>query len=154
MFKHILIATDGSGLAGQAASHGLELASKLNAKVTAVTVTEPWTEPYPISPTKLGEVYERAAAENAASALAAGARVAGAKGVSCATGHVKDRQAHEGIVDTAMVQGCDLIVVGSHGRRGVGRLLLGSVVAKVVVLSTVPVLICRLADGADTGKQT
>ena len=154
MFKRILIATDGSMVANEAAKHGLDLASKLNAKVTAVTVTEPWTEPYPIPPTTLGELYERGAAENAASALAAVARAAWAKGIACATVHVNDRQAHEGIVETAIAQGCDLIVVGSHGRRGVGRLLLGSVAAKVVVLSRVPVLVCRLAGGAGAAKQS
>lgn len=153
MFKLILIATDGSTVANEAASHGLELARNLNAKVTAVTVTEPWTESYPIAPASWAAHYKRAAAENAASALASVTHAAGIKGVGCATVHVKDRQAQEGIVETAMAQGCDLIVVGSHGRRGVGRVLLGSVTAKVLVLSTVPVLVCRLADGAGAAKQ-
>jgi len=71
MFKHILIATDGSRLAEMAAGHGLELAKPLTAKVTVVTVTEPWSEPYgTISPPSWAQAYEKAVAENAASILA------------------------------------------------------------------------------------
>lgn len=143
MFKHILIATDGSAVGERATGHGLELAKQLNAEVTVVTVTEPWMEPQPIAPASWSEHYERAAAENAASALASATRVAAAKQLRCATVHVADRQAAEGIVETAMARGCDVIVVGSHGRRGVARVLLGSVAAEVVVLSVVPVLVCR-----------
>ena len=57
--------------------------------------------------------------------------------------HVKDQYPAEGILETAGKTGCDLIVMASHGRRGLGRLLLGSVAAKVLTRSTLPVLICR-----------
>ncbi len=150
MFKHILIAIDGSGPAAKAASHGLELAKQLSADVTVVTVTEPWRETYPVVPGSWSEHYERAAAENAGSALTSATQLASARQVRCATVHVKDRRAAEGIIETAKVRGCDVIVMGSHGRRGVGRLLLGSVAAEVVALSTVPVLVCRQADDGVT----
>jgi nucleotide-binding universal stress UspA family protein len=64
-------------------------------------------------------------------------------GVSCATLHAKDRHPADGIIETAKERGCDLIVMASHGRRGLSRVLLGSQATKVVTLSTVPVLVCR-----------
>jgi nucleotide-binding universal stress UspA family protein len=64
-------------------------------------------------------------------------------GVACETLHVKDKFAAAGIIETARDHGCDMIVMSSHGRRGLTRLLLGSQANKVVTLSTVPVLICR-----------
>jgi nucleotide-binding universal stress UspA family protein len=145
MFKHILIATDGSELAERAAAQGLELAKLLNANVTVVTATEPWTA------VVTGEAalafpygdYEKAAAENAAKILARGAEMAKKAEVACTTVHVKDQFAAEGIVAAAKEKGCDLIVMASHGRRGLAKLLLGSEATKVLTHSSVPVLICR-----------
>ncbi len=102
MYKHILIATDGSELAGRAVAAGLELAKTLLAKVTAVTVTEPWSamigaEPalsFPI------EDYDKAATENAARILSSVSEAARQAGVACETLHVNDFPA-EGIVETA-----------------------------------------------------
>ena len=144
MFKHILIATDGSELAERAVVAGLALAKTLDARVTAVTATEPWSamvtgEPalsFPI------EDYEKAAAENAARILSGVSAAAKAVGVDCETVHVNDFPA-EGIVETAQVRGCDLIVMASHGRRGLSKLLLGSQATRVLALSPVPVLVCR-----------
>jgi nucleotide-binding universal stress UspA family protein len=144
MYEHILIATDGSELAGRAVTAGLALAKALGARVTAVTATEPWSamvtgEPalaFPI------EDYEKAAAEKAARILAAVSRAAKDAGVECRTVHVNDFPA-EAIVETAQVNGCDLIVMASHGRRGLSKLVLGSQATRVLALSTVPVLVCR-----------
>ena len=69
--------------------------------------------------------------------------VAKAAGVSCQTVHVKDRHPADGIIEAARERGCDLIVMASHGRRGLSRMLLGSQAMKVVARSTVPVLIYR-----------
>ena len=145
MFKHILIATDGSELAGKAVAQGLDLAKTLAAKVTAVTVTEPWTTAaYGTIPTpSLIESYEKACAENAARTLASVGEAAKAKQVACNTLHVADRYPVEGILDTAKDKGCDLIVMASHGRRGLARVLLGSETMRVLTLSPVPVLVCR-----------
>ena len=145
MFKHILIATDGSDLAERAAAHGLELARVLGAKVTAVTVTEPWAA------VVTGEVafgfppadYEKGVIELATSVLARVAEMAKTAGLEGKTVHVKDHFPDAGIIAAAKDHGCDLIVMASHGRRGVARLLLGSVASRVVTLSPVPVLICR-----------
>jgi nucleotide-binding universal stress UspA family protein len=143
MYSHILIATDGSELAGKAVAAGLALARELKSKVTAVTATEPWSamasEPALVFPI---EEYEKAAAEGARQILASVAAAAAEAGVPCETIHVQDFPA-EAIVETAKAKGCDLIVMASHGRRGLSKLILGSQATRVLTLSTVPVLVCR-----------
>ena len=64
-------------------------------------------------------------------------------GVACATRHIADQLPAEGILAACQKHGCDLIVMASHGRRGLSKLLLGSQANKVVTLSSVPVLVCR-----------
>ena len=148
MFKHILIATDGSELADKAVLQGLALAKALNANATAVTVTEPWDA---FSMAAIAEAqmrnpiadYEQRMAAAASRILRSVAEKATQLNVPCATVHVKDRHPAEGIIETAQVQMCDLIVMASHGRRGLARLLIGSQANRVVTLSPVPVLICR-----------
>ena len=145
MFKHVLIATDGSDLAERAASQGLELAKILQARVTAVTVTEPWTA------LVTGEAafgfpppdYEKGVIETATSVLARVAEMAKSVGLDCATVHVKEHLPDEGIIAAAKDNGCDVIIMASHGRRGLAKLLLGSVASRVLTLSPVSVLICR-----------
>jgi len=145
MYAHILIATDGSELAGRAVEQGLTLAKTLGSKVTAVTVTEPWTAAvsgewavaFPV------EEYEKAAALNAKKILGSVTETAGRIGVACETVHIKDQFAAEGIVEEAKTRGCDLIVMGSHGRRGIVKFVLGSQATRVLTHSTVPMLICR-----------
>jgi nucleotide-binding universal stress UspA family protein len=144
MYKHILIATDGSELAGRAVTAGLALAKVLQARVKAVTATEPWSamvmgEPALVFPI---EEYEKAAAENAGRILSGVSSSAEDVGVECETVHVNDFPA-EGIVETARTKGCDLIVMALHGRRGLSKLLLGSQATRVLTLSPVPVLVCR-----------
>jgi nucleotide-binding universal stress UspA family protein len=145
MFTHILIATDGSELADRAVEQGLALASELHARVTAVTVTLPWSSTasgewpmvFPI------EDYERAASATAQRILRTVADKAKAAGVACDTAHVKDQYAAEGIIGEAKGRKCDLIVIASHGQRGLARLVLGSEATRVSTHSTAPVLICR-----------
>jgi len=145
MYKRILIATDGSELAEKAVRSGSDLAKDLGAEVVAVTATEPWVAmtngegfafSFPI------EEYEKAAAERAEGILSKVRAEAEKLAIACETVHVNDFPA-EGILATAKARQCDLIVMASHGRRGVARLLLGSQAAQVVALSTIPVLICR-----------
>ena len=145
MYKHILIATDGSDLAGKAVAAGFALARELKASVTAVTVTEPWTTlmlgeaaiAFPV------EEYEKSANETASRILSGVSKLARKADISCATVHAKDRYPADGILETAKKNGCDLIVMASHGRRGLDRLLLGSEAVKVLTHSSLPVLICR-----------
>jgi nucleotide-binding universal stress UspA family protein len=145
MYKHILIATDGSDLAGKAVDAGLNLARLLGAKVTAVKASEPWTAMSTTGDMALAfpvEDYDKAMAEEAARIFGAVSAAAKKLGVACETVHVKDFPA-EAILATAKEKGCDLIVMSSHGRRGLARMLLGSQATSVLTQSTVPVLICR-----------
>ena len=145
MYKHILIATDGSELAEKAVKTGLSLAKALGARATAVTVTEPWTAfvtgeaiiAFPF------DEYEKSAADRAAKILASVSSDAKQLDTACATVHIKEQYPAEGILQTAKDSDCDLIVMASHGRRGLARLLLGSQALRVLTYSTVPVLICR-----------
>jgi nucleotide-binding universal stress UspA family protein len=145
MYKHILIASDGSELAGRAVEQGLTLAKTLGSKVTAVTVTEPWTAAvsgewaiaFPV------EEYEKAAAANAQKILKQVSETAARIGVACETVHVQDQFPAEGIVEEAKARNCDLIVMGSHGRRGLAKFVLGSQATRVLTHSTTPMLICR-----------
>jgi nucleotide-binding universal stress UspA family protein len=146
MFKHILLPTDGSELAHKAVRQGLELAKMLNARVTAVNVTGPW----PVGEIGGGlvvaapmEEYDSAVAKEASRVLAEVSDLAAKIGVDCTTVHVPNQYPSEGIVEQAKASACDLIVMASHGRRGVAKLLLGSQATRVLAYSTVPVLICK-----------
>ncbi|MCX5496615.1 universal stress protein [Kaistia dalseonensis] len=139
MYKHILIATDGSELADKGVDSGLALAAALHANVTAVTATRPPLE-------LAGDVdpIDRATLdENATEILSAVAAKAFALGVSCAGVKISTANPAEAIIDTAMVRGCDLIVMASHGRRGLQRMILGSQASKVLLGTTLPVLVIR-----------
>jgi nucleotide-binding universal stress UspA family protein len=145
MYKHLLIAIDGSGESDKAMSQGFALAKALSAKATVVTATEPWTEAaYAALPTRsMISAYEKSAAGDAASILNKAKKSAETLGVSCEVCHVRDQHAPDAIIKLAKEKKCDLIVVGSHGRGSVGRILLGSTSLKVLTFSQVPVLVCR-----------
>ena len=145
MYKHILIATDGSELAQKAVQQGLTIAKALGAKATIATVTEPWTA---VAPGEIGMAFpvadsEKSASDHAAAILDAAKAQAAAMGATCGVLHVKDRYPADGIIEAAKAQGCDLIVMASHGRRGMARVLIGSQANRVVIHSTIPVLICK-----------
>ena len=148
MYKHILIGTDGSDLAQKAESSGLALAKSLSAQATVVTVTEPWDALAMAALSGRGVLnpvadYDECMAAAADRSLRRAAETSNKIGVSCATRHVKDRYPAEGIIETAKNLECDLIVIASHGRTGISRVLLGSQAIKVITLSPVPVLVCR-----------
>lgn len=146
MFKHILLATDGSAASTHAATLAVGLARAHGARITALYVADPY--PY----IGVGEVnpmgYQAYAA--AAQHLAAQAHATvealckqGGAAVVLQARLVEDVAAASGIVQTARDEGADLIVMGSHGRSGIARLMLGSVATKVVAESPVPVLVTR-----------
>jgi nucleotide-binding universal stress UspA family protein len=145
MYKHLLIATDGSELAEKALTQGIALAKAVGAKVTVVTVTEPWhafsageaTIGFPI------DEYEEGITKWVAAVLSHATKAGREAGVPCETLHEKDQHPAEGILEAAERIGCDLIVMSSHGRRGLSRMLLGSQANHVVTHSKCPVLICR-----------
>jgi nucleotide-binding universal stress UspA family protein len=124
-------------------TQGLALAKALGAQAIAVTVTEPWATAAP--PEVLNEPFvqdfERAASESAKRIL--DTVEAAAKGAGVACSHVRDRFPAEGILEAAASDRADLIVMASHGRRGVARFLLGSQASEVLTHSSVPVLVVR-----------
>ena len=147
-YKSLLIASDGSDLAEKAVNQGLSLARDLNAKVTFVTATENWsiTEMAAQADRRVShpvEDYEAKQAYWAAGVLARCEAAAHKMSIVCTTVHAKDIHAADAIVETAKSKACDLIVMSSHGRRGVQRMLLGSVAHNVLTHSKIPVLICR-----------
>lgn len=110
-----------------------------------ITVNEPWdVVVVPEAAVVFPPLdYEESAAADAAKILAGVNDTAGKIGMTCEILHVQNRFPAEGIVETAKEKGCDLIVLASHGRRGLRRLILGSVANEVVTHSTIPVLISR-----------
>ncbi|MFT5510550.1 MAG: nucleotide-binding universal stress UspA family protein [Hyphomicrobiaceae bacterium] len=148
MYSRILVSTDGSELASKAVRSGLELAKSLNANVILLTVTERWPLVETAAQAEMGVkdpvgTYEILAQKGARSTLDAAAEIAIEIGIECEQIHVRDQHPSGGILDTAEKQGVDLIVIASHGRRGLSKMLLGSVANEVVAQSTVPVLVVR-----------
>lgn len=146
MFKHILLATDGSAASTHAAQMATDMARLHGASLTALYVVDPY--PYlSIGATNpLGfQTYMSAAYEHAAQAHAqvAGLCSQGGAPVALQARTAEDVTASAGIVKMAGDEGADLIVVGSHGRTGLARLMLGSVASRVLAESTVPVLVVR-----------
>jgi len=148
MYKHILIATDGSVLARKAATHGLGLAKALGAKVTAVIVEAPFSVselPEP-RPRELAQAFAQHAdylKRHAGKALAEIAEAASKAGVPCETLQVEHDQPYQAIIQTAINKGCDAIVMASHGRSGIKAVVLGSVTNKVLTHATIPVVVVR-----------
>lgn len=146
MYTHILIPTDGSALAGQAVGHGVELAKAIGAKVTIVTVTRPFRD-FPPARTPVirdtPEFYDQHVVKPATEILDAAAAVAKAAGLSPDTLRVESDDPYQAIIDAATAKGADLIVISSHGRKGVSALILGSVTMKVLTHCKIPVLVHR-----------
>jgi nucleotide-binding universal stress UspA family protein len=145
MYTHILIPTDGSDLSNKAIQHGINVAKAGNVKVTAITVSTPFhvlaAEPAMVTDTP--ESYTKRMAETAAKYLGVVKDAAAASGVACDLVHVEHEHPYQAIIDTAKKKGCDLIVMASHGRRGISAIVLGSETVKVLTHSTIPVLVYR-----------
>ena len=145
MFKHILIPTDGSDLSRKAVLYGVQLAKASGAKVTALTVTDPYlaaTMDAVLIP--VGEEdYEEQSRLLAERAMEQVKMAADAAGVPCETIREVHDQPYRAIIDAAHALNCDLIVMASHGRRGISALLLGSETVKVLTHSTIAVLVYR-----------
>ncbi|VDS07042.1 Putative universal stress protein [Paracoccus haematequi] len=145
MFKHILIPTDGSELAGQAVDKGVALAASLGAAVTIVTVTEPFhilsTDAMQVESSRSS--YDADAAAYADRVLKAARAKAEAAGVRVQTHHKWHDDPWQAIIDTALEEGCDLIAMASHGRRGVAAVVMGSQATRILTHSKIPVLVYR-----------
>ena len=145
MYTNILIPTDGSELAEKAVKHGIDLAKHLGAKVTALTVLPPFhmltTDTLMIEDTPAQ--YKTRMQHHAEKTLGAVAHAAVAGGVSCEVVQVEHEHPYQAIIDTAAAKACDLIVMASHGRRGIAAIVLGSETVKVLTHSKIPVLVHR-----------
>lgn len=148
MFKHLLLPTDGSELSDEAVQRGLELASALKAQVTAVHVVAEFkmmADESFVLPTgaELKRRYEDQAQARAEKMLNEIGAQAQAKGIKFEGVVVTGDLPYEAIIATAQTRKCDLIMMASHGRRGISGLLLGSETSKVLTHSKVPVLVIR-----------
>jgi nucleotide-binding universal stress UspA family protein len=148
MFKHILLPTDGSKLSDRAVQRGLELAKALGARVTAVHVIpefrmmadESFVLPTTADLKRRYDKESEARAEKMLGKIGERAKEAGVK-YECLA--VAGDVPFEHIIETAKKRKCDLIMMASHGRRGISGLLLGSETAKVLTHSKIPVLVVR-----------
>jgi nucleotide-binding universal stress UspA family protein len=145
MYTNILVPTDGSALSEKAVTHGIGLAKTLGAKLTAMTVTLPFHVLAfdPATVTDTPAEYDRHATLHAAKILDAISKTAAAANVGCKTVHLVDEHPYDAIIRTADAERCDLILMASHGRRGVAALVLGSETVKVLTHSRIPVLVYR-----------
>lgn len=145
MFKHLLLPTDGSPLADGAAHEGLKLARAWGARVTLLHVLPPFhVMAYHVDMVEESRDSYEDFARNKGHALLQGLqRAATELGVPSDTRVVLHDHAHEAIIEVATQSGCDLIVMASHGRRGVQGLLLGSETQKVLAHGRLPVLVYR-----------
>jgi nucleotide-binding universal stress UspA family protein len=148
MYKHILVATDGSKLAAKAVKAGVKLAKSVGARVTGVYVIPPYVPPmYGEAAIYVPEVtpkrYKELAEKEAKKALSLVEIEAQTARVACAVVHPTADQAWQGVIRTAQAKKCDLIVMASHGRGGLAGLILGSETTKVLAHSKIPVLVCR-----------
>ncbi len=144
MFKKILVPTDGSALAAKAIDIAADLAKGQGATLVGLYVIDPF--PFigfgEASSTGL-QNYMAQAQSAAGHALDAVRHACEARGVTFMGDTIERNSPHQGILDTAQAEGCDLIVMGSHGRRGIQAVVLGSVAQKVLTHASVPVLVVK-----------
>jgi nucleotide-binding universal stress UspA family protein len=130
MYKHILIPTDGSETAEKAVAAGIAFAREANARITWFTV--------------IPEYQHRELSRDAAEAtLAEPARRAHAAEIACETDYALSNHPYEAIIAAAKRHGCDLILMSSHGRKGLPALVFGSQTRDVLTHSTIPTLVYR-----------
>lgn len=144
MFKRILVPTDGSDITMKAVAQAVALAKAVGAQIYTISVKEPFpysaiSEMQPTPPQEFFDAQERIAAKRVASVV----EVAQSAGLACQGHTVEALHPWEAIIDHAKRMECDLLVMASHGRRGVTALLLGSETQKVLTHSTIPVLVVR-----------
>ena len=140
MYTHILIPTDGSELAGKGVQHGVALAKLIGAKITILTVLPP---DMITADREVDEIRKASKQKHAEEVLGAVATQTQTAGVACETIQVEHEDPYQAIIDTADSKGCDLIVMASHGRRGISAIVLGSETVKVLTHCKIPVLVYR-----------
>ena len=148
MYKHILLPTDGSKLSDKAVEQGIAFAKAIGAKVTAVHVVPEFQmvadEGFvaPMS-AQFKERFEKESRVHAKKVIDKVEKMAKTADVAFSGVIVSSDFPHQQIIHTAQKSKCDLIMMASHGRRGLSGLLLGSETAKVLTHSKIPVLVVR-----------
>ena len=145
MFKHLLLPTDGSEASQATLLNGVRMAKQFNARVTGISVV-PKFHVLTFNTTMIEDTKDEFIADSRAQAnkyLAELKQAAGEAGVPCDIEVVLSDHPYEAIIQTCKSKGCDLIIMASHGRRGVQGLLLGSETQKVLTHSKIPVLVYR-----------
>ena len=147
MYNHILIPTDGGELSKKAISHGFDLAKLSGARVTILTVTPSYPVTYlegsSVNNREFAETSERQWREEAQTAMASVLEEGKARGIATDVQVLSGDSISDLILQAASVDGVDLIVMASHGRKGFARLLLGSETQHVLTGAKVPVLVLR-----------
>ena len=144
MFKHILIPADGSDNAQRAIDKAIGLALAFNSQVTAIYVLDPYAFTGAGTDFAYGHIeYLSAATTEGTQALQAAKATFQAAGIEITTTLVEGHAIYKGILETATQLGVDLIVIGSHGRSGLEKLILGSVTSQVLSHAHLPVLVVR-----------
>jgi nucleotide-binding universal stress UspA family protein len=147
MYKHILIPTDGSEVAEKAVTAGIGFARESGARVTLFTAVAEYRPPSEVD-VRSGSVlslaeHERRSEQEANAILARGAQAAHAAGIEYDTDWASSNQPWEAIVAAAKRNGCDAIVMGSHGRKAFSRLVHGSQAVDVLSHCDLPTLVVR-----------
>ena len=147
MYKRIMVATDGSTLSKKAVAHAIDLAALSGAELVAVKVTPRYPQSYfegslPLTATEVNKV-EKQWTDAAQKIVDAVAKAAKAKGVTTKAVVVKSDIVSDAVIAAAKKHKVDLVVMASHGRRGIKRLLLGSETQQVLTHANVPVLVLR-----------
>ncbi len=144
MFKKILVPSDGSPLAHQAAEFAADLAKVHGAQVVGLYVIDPFPYIGIGDASAVGlQAYMAEAQTAAGQSLDDIRKACEARGVTFEGDTIERNVTYEGILETAEAESADLIVMGSHGRKGVQALILGSVAQKVLTHAKVPVLIVK-----------
>ena len=158
MYKNILVPSDGSKLSAKAVKQAIKLAKAISAKITAVYVMPPVSDvplsrisrAYDVSvnegyilPASLNKKIQEDIGVRSKQMLARVCAEAATAGVECESVLAASGAPYERIIEHAAKSKCDLIMMASHGRRGVSGLLLGSETTKVLVHSRIPVLVVR-----------
>ena len=144
MFNHILVPVDGSATSRQAISRAVAIANAFRSAVTIIYVIDPYAYTGVGTDFAYGQAeYLSAANAEAHEALSAARHAFNDYGLVANTSVIEGNATYRGILDTAESLNVDLIVMGSHGRRGLEKLVLGSVTAQVLSHAHVPVLVVR-----------
>lgn len=147
MFTHILVPTDGSHLSEEAVRKAVAFAKETGARITAFYAKPEgpmaqYIEGIQVDKLVL-EQYEKTATQHAKAVLGFVEGLCRDAGVTCITAEASSDSPYEAIIEAANANGCDLIFMASHGRRGISGLLLGSETSKVLTHSKIPVLVFR-----------